>query len=504
MESRIKNTKRNLIYTIIFQVIRLAFIFLNRIVFVNKLGAVYLGINGLFTNLLGFFSLADLGLTTTMMYSLYKPLAEKDEKKIAQYLQYFKKLYNYIALSIFIIGIIFIPFLKYLVNLPEDIPHIYLYYILILLNSVISYLFVYKTTLLSADQKMYVINKYDTIFQFILFILQILVLLLTGSFVLYLIVNIFCTFFSNLLKVQATKKIYPHLSKFKDKKNISKKERKKIFENLSSLFLYKIGGVIQTNTDSVLISIFVGTVTLGYYSNYSTIILSVTAFLTMIFTALKSSVGNYVVKKEVDDQFNMFNILEVYNFWLVGFCSICFLILIPDFIKICFGDEYVLSNGLLICAVLNFYTSNIRQVLWIYRETTAIFKKTKYVTLVTAIINVFLSIILGKFLGLIGIVAATIISRMIYAWWKEPQVLFNDYFKKNSVSYILNYIKRLILISIMYIFILTVCDNIIISNIYFSFILKGILCTIISGMIFLIIYRKSNAFNFLKTNILKR
>ena len=226
-QSRIKNTSRNFIYSIIFQIVKIALVFIGRIIFVKKLGAAYLGIEGLFSNILSILSLADLGMTTALMYSLYKPLAENNKEKITEYMNYFRKVYINIALIVGIIGIILIPFLKYFVNLPSAMPNIYLYYILILLNTVISYLFIYKTTLLSADQKMYIINKYDTLFQFILFFLRLGILLFTNSFTLYLIANIICTFLSNLLKVRETEKIYPYL----------KNNRNAVLPNIHYIFI---------------------------------------------------------------------------------------------------------------------------------------------------------------------------------------------------------------------------------------------------------------------------
>lgn len=502
-ESRVKKTSINIISAFLLQFVKLALVFVNRIIFVKILGASYLGVNGLFSNVLGILSLADLGMTTALMYSLYEPLARNDKEKIKIYMNYFKKIYNIIALTVAVVGICLIPFLKYLVNLPENMPNIYLYYILLLANSVISYLFVYKTTLVSADQKSYLINKYDTIFQFVLFVAQILVLLLTKSFALYLAMNVICSLASNIVKVRKAEKIYPYLKENNIEK-INKKEKNSIFENLKSLFLYKIGGVIQNNTDNILISIFVGTISVGYYSNYTTIINAITTFLTLIFTSLKASMGNYVVSKDKKSQLKMFNVLEIYNFWLVGFCAICFMALIPDFINICFGSEYVLSESLLICACLNFYTSNSRQVIWTYRETTGIFKKTKYITLVTAILNIFLSIIFGKIYGLAGIVGATVLSRMIYAWWKEPTVLFGDYFKTSPKQYYFNYIKRLALLCVIAGGVLAICNCISISNIYVLFIVKCIICCIVPTLCFYIIYRKSEAMTYLKDNVIKK
>ena len=178
--------------------------------------------------------------------------------------------------------------------------------------------------------------------------------------------------------------------------------------------------------------------------------------------------------------------------------------LIPDFVEICFGEQYVLSFGLLIWIVFNFYTSNSRQTLWTYRETTGIFKKTKYITLVTAILNVGLSILFGYFFGLSGIIAATVVSRMIYAWWKEPLIIFKDYFKSSPKLYFIIYIKRLILVSIICTVTYIIANVIPNINLYVDFLLKMIICVIAPIIILYIIYRKSEAFAYLKANLLKR
>lgn len=500
-QSRIKNTSKNLVFAVILQVVKIFLVFIGRIIFVRQLGVSYLGINGLFTNILSILSLADFGITTTLMYSLYKPLSDNDEEKITQYMNYFKKVYNVIALSVLVFGICLIPFLKYLINLPENIPYVHLYYMLLLGNSVVSYLFVYKTTLLSADQKMHIINKYDIIFQFILFFVQNAILLLTKNFSLYLASNIICTFIANILKVRATNKIYPFLKENKSS-ILPKEDRKKIFKNLYALSCYKLGSVLQGSTDNILISIFVGTISVGYYSNYNTIILSVTSFLTLAFTSLKASMGNFVVKKNKKEQLKMYEILEVYNFWLVAFCCVCFMILLPDFIEICFGKEYVLSFGLLICTVLNFYTSNIRQVLWVYRETTGIFNRTKYITLVTTSLNVGLSIIGGYYMGIVGIILATVVSRFIYAWWREVQIIFKDCFEANPMVYYITYIKRLVFACLIYLVTALICKYITIFNIYINFIIKMIICVIVPNSLLFVKYRKSTAIEYFRKNIL--
>ena len=145
----------------------------------------------------------------------------------------------------------------------------------------------------------------------------------------------------------------------------------------------------------------------------------------------------------------MFYTFEDYNFLLIGFCSICFFALLPDFIKVCFGQEYLLDSITLICIVLNFYTSNIRQNIWVYRETTGLFSKVRYITLVTSALNIITSIIGGYYFGIAGIVGATVLSRMVYAWWKEPTVLLGTYFKEGSRRYFKMYISRLLYVIVL-------------------------------------------------------
>lgn len=500
-DSRTKNASKNIISAFLLQIIKIVFVLANRIIFVRTLGASFLGINGLFSNILSILSLADLGLGTAMMYGLYEPLAKKDERKISAYINFFNKVYNIIAIIVAITGVALIPFLKYIINLPNTIDHIYLYYILQLSSTVMSYLFVYKTTLLSADQKNYIITKYDFIMSIVLFFAQMIILITTKSFGLYLFANVVTMFMGNILKVRKTNELYPYIKK--SNAELSKEERKEIFSNTNASFAYKIGGIIQSNTDNILISMFVGTITVGYYSNYSSILNYIVNFISTVFNSLKASLGNFIAEKSKDEQMKLFDIFETINFGLVSFCTIMFTILISDFIEICYGKEYILNNAFVIGLALNFYTSNIRQNLWMYRETTGMFKKTKYITLVTSAFNIVLSIWWGKYWGLSGIVYATVFSRIIYAWWKEPIIIFNDYFKKSSKKYFIKYIERIIF-TLVQIFAFQYMFKLIkIQNIYLLFIIKGLITSIITLLIFYIVYKKDSAFYFLMEKLKK-
>lgn len=499
-KSRTYKSFKNIFLGIGNQILMLILTFLSRIVFVKVLGAEYLGINGLFSNVLTILSVADLGLGSAIVYSMYKPLAEDNKEKISALMNYYKKIYNIIAIIVAILGICLIPFLKYLINTEQEFENINLYYIIFLTNTVVSYLLASRSVILSADQKLYVTKIYTLIVFILQTIIQILVLLLTKNFILYLLVQVLGTFLTNLCGAVVTKRMYPYINK-KDK--LKEKEKKEIFKNMKSMFFYKIGGVILNNTDNILISVLVGTVWVGYYSNYYMVISSVETFLSIIFTALSASVGNLIVCADKKQQYMVFKTTNLITNIIFGFCSVGLLILFNDFITIFFGSTYVLSFEIVVVIVLSFYIKGILNPIWVYREATGLFTYTKYIFLFTAIINLILSIILGKICGVFGILLATVIARLVTNAWYEPFILYKIHFEKNVLSYFKENILNLIITVIIIVisgYIVSYINTVSIGN----FILKGIICTIIAGLTYYLCYRKTEAFDYLKVNIVNK
>lgn len=496
-ESRIVKTQKNAVTAIAQNILNILLSFLSRMIFVRVLSADYLGINGLFSNILSVLSLADLGMQTAMMYSLYKPIANNDRAKIKNLVAFFRKIYFGIAFVVFVAGIAIIPFLGFIINLDSEIPHLTAYYILALLNIVISYLFIYRTTLVAADQKSYILNKYVMIFKMLSFVAQIAVLMLFKNYFLYLAVAVIVSFLSNLYQNKVALKLYPFL---KEKSgNLEKADKERIVVDIKALFLYKISGTIQSNTDNILISIFVGTVFVGYYSNYTMVVTALVSILSLIFNSVKASIGNIIASDDtsLEKKEFYFWVLELLDFWMVAFSSICCICLFSDFVNIFFGKEYVLSLEIVVAIVLNFYTSNIRQTIWTFRETTGLFNETRFITTVTAVLNIFLSLIAGYYYGMFGILIATVLARMLYAWWKEPMILFDKYFKKSSKRYYITYISRFILFALTGIVTYILGGIFKIENIYVNFIWKIIVCALVPNIVFFIYFRKTNEFRYI-------
>ena len=502
-ESRMRKVGKNTIMALALNCTNILLQFFSRVIFVRILSSDYLGINGLFTNILNVLSLADLGMQTVMMYRLYKPIADSDEKKIVDLVAYFKKIYNIIAVVVFCIGILFVPFLKFIINLDTYIPYLEVYYVIALINVVLSYLFVYRTTLIVADQKYYILNVYIIIFKVITFFAQTIILVFFANYLFYLLVGMIFTLLCNLYQNKIAIKMYPYLKKL-NTKNIVDINRKTIRNDINDMFLYKVCGIIQNNTDNILISLFIGTVYVGFYSNYILIVNAIISILTMIFASVKAGVGNIVaIDSQTKQTEGLFWRLEFINFWMVAFSAICFICLFSDFISLAFGSSYLLPQIVVVAIVLNFYTNHIRQVIWTYRETTGIFHETKYITLVTAILNIFFSLFGGYYGGLFGIVFATVIARMLYAWWKEPMILFNKYFNKSAKTYYITYIRRFCLFLVSCLITYYLCNVYTDSIMIYGFIYKIIICCIVPNIIFLLYFRKTDEFSYFLNKIVK-
>lgn len=287
-KSYVGNATKNVLSSVVQSIVNIVINLLSRVIFVRILNESYLGINGLFSNILNILSIADLGLGTAMMFHLYKPIAENNIQKIQELVVFFRKIYLYIAMAILVIGLFLVPFLKRIINLEEEIPFLHGYYILALLNVVISYLFVYRTILIIADQKNYLLNRCINIFKIITFVFQAIVLILFKQYFLYLLVALFTSLICNLWQNKIALQLYPYLKEVNI--TLPSEDRKKIFIDIKALFLYRISGVIQSNTDSILTSIFVGTVFVGYYSNYVLLITVIVGVLTLIFNNVKASI----------------------------------------------------------------------------------------------------------------------------------------------------------------------------------------------------------------------
>jgi len=497
--SRTKNSIVNLCFNIFYQAFIILMTFLSRRVFIECLNIDYLGISGLFSNLLQLLSLAELGISGAISFSMYKEIAEGNKKKLQALSSYYKKLYNRIAMIILIMGLSFFPFLKYLINMENEIPHIEIYYLIFLLDTVFSYLFIYKTTIVYADQNAYKLKKITIITDLIRYLSQIAALLVLKNYFIYLIIQITCTFLSNFIKSKMAEKWYPFI---KEKEELPDEEKKELWKNIKAMVYYKFGGVLLNNTDNILISVLVGTTMVGIYSNYTMIYNKLVGIINLVFSSIQASIGNLNVKADSKKKYETYQLLNLISFWLFAIATIGIFYVAEDIIVAMTGSKnFILDKSILFVGAVNFYIQGGMTVNTMFRETTGIFKITKYSMLICTILNIIFSIIFGNKFGLFGILFATLFARLLTNVWYEPYLLYKKIFKKKPSTYYIELISRILLIIGIIVVLNPVVSLVTTSNLYLKILLKIILCFVLPNIILLIVFWKTTEFKYLLNRI---
>lgn len=437
-KSRTYLVMKNSAYGMVNKVFALVLSFVSRTIFIKMLGAEYLGVNGLYSNILSLLSLSELGIGSVLTFSLYEPIAKGDVEKTSELLNFYKNVYRAIAFVVLAVGLILIPFLKYIVNSSFSEKDVCIYYLFYLANSVASYFSVYKSTLIKAKQEYYIVENIATASKYAIAIAQILALLIWRNFLVYLAIMVLGTIFQNIIISITANKRYK-IRKYKNE--ILVYGKKDIINNVKSTFLYKIGQVIINYTDNILISILLGTIVVGYYSNYSMIVSQITGIIGILNTALIASLGNMATEKNAETSNKVFRNLVFMYHVLTTFCSICFIMVFNDFITIWIGEENLLGLSAVVAITINFYIQNIINPVWMYREAYGLFNEMKYIMLLTAIVNIVLSVILAIKFGVAGIILATGIARLMTTVWYEPRILYKNVFKKDVRQYYAMQIK---------------------------------------------------------------
>lgn len=493
---RVKYSIINIATGLIGQGLSLILSFISRIVFVNTLNAEYLGINGLFTNIIYVLSLVELGIGQAIIYSLYKPIAEDNKAKIQALMNLYAKTYRIIGSVVFLLGIIISLFLDLIIKDQPNIPNLQFIFILFLLNTVITYFYAHKRSIIIANQKNYVINIIHYTFYIIVNILQIIVLIQTHNFIFFILVQFFFNLISNLFIAYMSNKMYPFLKK-KNNAKLDRKNQKIISKNVYAMMFHRVGDVVVFGTDNILISSFFGVVWVGLYSNYLLITQALNTILGQIFSSITASVGNLNVEEEVEKKLFIFNVTFFVNFWIYGISSICLVNLFNPFIEFWLGNEYTMEMSIVILIVVNFYLSGIRKATLTFKDAFGLFWYDRYKPLAEVLINIFGSIILMKFIGIQGVFLGTIISTITTCLWIEPYVLFKYGLYKSVKPYFAKLSLYTAVLafsgSLVYFLSIYISDINVIAISY-----RLIISLIIPNLIFYVIFRKTQEFIQLK------
>ncbi len=500
--SRTENSIINSAMSIVTQVLTVVLNFAVKTVFIKMLNDEYLGVNGLFTNIITMLSLADLGIGIAIPYSLYKPLAKKDEHKINVLMNFYKKVYTIIGIAVLLIGLSLTPFLGLIIkDIPKNVPHLSLIYILFVIHSASSYFFVYKKFLIDSDQKGYITSRIIFTFSTLLSIIQIILLVTTKNYILFLLSSIILVIIQNIYISSKANKLYPFIKNKTDEK-LEKEDMEGIKKNVSSLFIYKVGTVIMNGTDNIIISKFIGLIIVGFYSNYVLIVNSITTVLNQIFNAITSSIGNLVVTTNKKRSKEVYDNLNFANFWLYALFGVCIIVLINPFINIWIGKKYVMGFSIVFLLVLNFYVLGMQSVTNSFRNAYGLFWIAKYRPIIMVIINIVISVVLVQFIGIEGVLIGTLISRLLTTAWLDPYIVHKYGFEISPKSYYVDYLKYLVIFIAISIILNYFVSMVAINNI-FILILIAILVVISVNVILVLLFFKTSEFNYFYDKIKK-
>ena len=471
--------------------------FVCRIIFVRTLSADYLGVSGLFSNVLSMLSLAELGISSAIIYALYKPIAQDDEKKITAIMSFYKKAYALIGIVVAIIGLALLPFLDIIINEPPAIKeNLYFLYLLYLFNTVISYFFSYRASLLTAMQRQYIVSGYSYLVTIGQSILQIIFLLLTHEYLPYLIIQIIGSILYNIWLSWKASKDYPYINN-KNVEPLSKQETISLLKNVKALAVNKLSGVLVNSTDNIAITYFTGIGAVGYASNYTLLSSTLGGIIGQVFNALPGSVGNLNATADEEGRYKFFKVLNLTNFWLFGWGAIGIALVSSDLVKLLYGAEYVLPVKIPLIIAINSFTIGMLQASYTYKSTLGLFRYGQYLLFFTGIINLFLDVVFGRIWGVFGIYLATLVARLCTNLWYEPYAVYRYGLKKNPILYFIRYFYFCFVLGIaggICWGFCNMCNFSAVGNV----LAKVIICSIIPNGVFVFFFRKTEEFSYLK------
>lgn len=435
--NRTKNVILNFAWGILSKFSTSIFSFASRTVFIYVLGTNYLGINGLYSEILAFLSLAELGFGASMVFLMYKPVAENDIENISQLLEFYKTSYRLIALAILMLGLCIVPFLDNIVKEVEwiSINELRIYFLFFLFNTVVGYFIAYRYTYINALQKQYIVTNIDSIVTNISYILQIATLFLFKSFLFYLLINSFVLFCSRIVIVIFLNRKFPIFKK-KSKQKLDKKTKSKIFKEVRGMSVHSFSNAAVYSTDNILISSMIsqGVNLVGLIANYTLIINSVTGFINILVNSFMSGIGNLIATTDNNKIQNTFNQLYLIFFWIYGFSSIALWLLVPPFINLWIGSDKLIDDLAFILIIVNYYLNGQFIAYSIFRIAKGNFNKDKWVTLLQAVTNLIISVLCAKVLGLVGIYIGTITSRLVVLIL-NPVITYRFIFNNSPLIY---------------------------------------------------------------------
>lgn len=489
---------KNAIIAVIANIVTMIVGVVSQAIFVKGFGKEYLGVNSLFSNIIYMLSIVELGVGTAIIYNLYKPVAENDVEKIKSLLQFYKKAYKIIAVTILIISIILSLVLKNIVGDVQITENVYIVFALFVIDTVFSYLITYKRSILYATQNTYIVNIIHIGYIICMNVVASVIIILLGNYYIYLISKILFRILENVIVNLIAEKKYPYINEKDNIQELDKETLKEIIKKIKALFFHKIGEVMLLGTDSIIVSKFLGIVWVGLYSNYNMIVNAISGIFGQVFSAVTASVGNLLVEENTEKIYVVYKRMILLNFWLVSFCTVSIFCMIKPFIILWIGSDYLLSEMTVFVIVIVFYMQNMKKTLKVFKEAAGKFEKDKYIPIIESLVNILCSIFFVKHLGLIGVFIGTFLSTLVLYCYSFPKIVYKQIFKKDYKTYTIEYIGYFAIMLMAFAISYTMISVFKFDNNFIQLLVNFIVCLIVPNIIYFMIYHNTKEFEFYK------
>lgn len=497
--NRTWNAIRNMIFGAINKAVTLIFPFILRTILIKVLGMEYAGLDGLFVSVLEVLNLSELGLSTAIVYCMYKPIAHGEEEVICALLNLFRKIYFAIGVFVLGTGIVIMPFLKYFIkgSCPADV-NLYLLYAIYLMNSCASYFFMgYRNAILSAHQRLDVTQNISTLVKGAMYITQIAVLIVCKNYYVYVIMLPAFTILINLLVAFEAKKIFPQYICHGE---VSKELKSDLREKVSGLMITKLCAVTRNSFDSIFISAFIGLTMSAIYSNYYFIMKSVISILGIIVQAVLAGVGNSIQTESVEQNYNDLKRFNFMYLWISGVCTVCLFCLYQPFMGLWMGKDNLLPLSSVVLFCMYFFLLTMGDMQSVYYNAAGLWWNYRRCTIIEALLNLVLNFILGKIWGLNGVIAGTLISLFLVNFLYSERLVFKYYFKNGkALEFYFQQIKYAIVTALVCFISYGICNCIAgIEGWEYGvrvLLIRAIVCLLLSDLIYLLAYGRTEEFH---------
>lgn len=490
-ERRLKNSIRNSVSGVTCRIITILFPFIIRTVIIRKIGMDYAGLNGIFTSVLMMLSISELGFGSALVYSMYKPIAEADNKKVCALLNFYRKVYRIVGCLILALGLVLLPFIRSFIHgeVPADI-NVYVLYFVFLLNTVIGYFaFSYKSALLTASQREDISNRIIICVNLVMYAAQLVVLCLWKNYMAYVLLMPVFTVITNVVRAVVVDKVYPQ---YRCRGSIEKHELKVIYKNVGALIGDKIGWIVLLSSDTIVISSVLGLTAVACYNNYYMVISAVRCLIMVLFDSIRPSVGNSIVTESREKNYRDFCKISSLFLWISGFCSISMICLFQPFMRIWVGEEYLLSIATVIMFGVYFFGWKMLDVLVLYRDAAGMWWPDRFRPYVVSILNIAMNILLVHLYGLEGVVFATLFTSVCMSYPWILFILFNGYFKDKPWNYLKHLARQSGIVLIAGALTYFLCQYVVAGYSIAKFTIRILICAVVPNVIFMLTIGRSS------------